>query len=138
MSHSTDLKGRVSAALMAVAGALGLGAPAAQSRPHQGPPPAEWVAYAEKAGADIAGWLAVENDASLRVRTHLYQTGEALVVKVWVDEAGVITRVDFAALAEAGIDADIRSLIEGRTLAPPPEGILLPMRLALEPSVVQA
>lgn len=129
MKFSVNPSVLIAAALVAVSPAAFAQAPAAT----QAQPPAEWIAYAEKAGTDIAGWLKGEDEVTTRVRAYVHQAGGNLVVKLWIDETGQITRIDFTPYADAKINADIRSLIEGRRLAPPPAGIKLPIRLALNP-----
>ncbi len=102
--------------------------------------PTEWVRYAEGATATIAGWLQAEDPAALRLRDYLNRTRPAddqpspsLALKVWVNPAGAIDRIEFTPFAHAETNADLRTLIVGRRLAgPPPEGMLQPIRLAIQ------
>lgn len=103
-------------------------------------PPAEWVAYAERATSTIGSWLQGEDETAQRLRAYLEQTRPApdqssppLVLKVWVDPIGTVSRIDFTPFAHPEPNADLRALIVGRRLAgSPPRDMLLPLRLAVE------
>lgn len=126
--------------LAALLSAIGLASAASSSRaisPEQAP--AEWVAYAETATRAIAGWLSAETPPAPRIRAVLDQGRPTpdqpvppLVLKVWVGRDGAITRVEFASLSDTQADQDLDGLLIGKRLAPPPRGMRLPMRIALQ------
>lgn len=122
-----------------LAAALGLTAPVqAQSLSPEAAPVA-WVAYAEAATEAVSAWLEEENEAASSLRRYLHQTRAAadqptppLVLKLWIDSQGVISLVDFAPFAHAEADAALRSAVDGRRLAPPPSGMIQPLRLSVQ------
>lgn len=126
-------------AALAGAGLVAAGPAAAQST-SPAAAPAEWVAYAERATAVIGTWLQAEDEAGQRLRAYLDlmrpapdQPGPPLVLKVWVDPGGAVSRVDFTPFAHPEPNADLRTLVVGRRLAePPPRDMLLPLRLAVQ------
>ena len=128
--------------LMALGAVLGLGLPVGQAAAAEVAPdqaPAAWVAYAETATQTVTAWLNAETPPAPRVRAILAATRPApdqptppLVVKLWIDGGGTITRVEFAPLADAAADADLRGLLVGRQLGAPPHHMRLPMRIALQ------
>lgn len=127
------------AAALAGAGIASTAPVAAQSvSPAQAP--AEWVAYAETATSTITGLLEADSEVALRLRTYLDATRPApdqptapLVLKVWVNGDGAVSRIDFAPFAHAEPNDDLRSLIVGQSLPGlPPADMLLPMRIAVQ------
>jgi hypothetical protein len=124
----------------ALAAVLGLGfTPAAAGEISADQAPADWVAYAEGATQAITGWLNDPAPPAPRVRARLQvaqpdpdQPVPPLVVKVWTGHDGAITHVEFASLGDVQADADLRALLIGRRLSPPPKHMRLPMRIALE------
>lgn len=124
-----------------LAAALGLAAPVqvrAQSLAPEAAP-AAWVAYAETATQVVTSWLEDESEVASSLRYYLHQTRAAadqptppLVLKLWIDSQGVISRVDFAPFAHAEADAALRSAVDGRRLAPPPSGMIQPLRLSVQ------
>lgn len=122
-------------------------APAAQAQAvDPAAAPAEWVRYAETATAAVTQLLQAESEPATRLRAYLEQTRPApdqktppLILKLWVDGAGRVSKVDFAPFVHPEPNQDLRSLIEGATLAgAPPRDILLPMRIAVELGVPEA
>lgn len=117
--------------------------PAADAR--QVPPsaaPAEWVRYAEIATATLTNWLQVDDAAAAtRLRAYLGQLPAGtdgkpatLIVKLWIERDGRISRVEFPPFADEAANRDLRDLVAGRMLAPPPRRMLLPLRIALQMS----
>lgn len=102
--------------------------------------PVEWVRYAEGATAAVTRLLEANNETALRFRTYLHQTRPAadeatqpLELKIWVDESGVVSRMEFTPFAHAEPGADLRSLVVGQRLpGEPPPGMLLPIRIAVQ------
>ncbi|MFK0298763.1 hypothetical protein ACIQTU_06045 [Brevundimonas sp. NPDC090276] len=122
-----------------LAAAFGFAAPVqAQSLSPEAAPVA-WVAYAEAATQAVTAWLEEDNEAASSFRHYLHQTRPAadrhtppLVLKLWIDAQGRITRIDFAPFAHAETDAALRSAVSGRRLARPPSGMLQPLRLSVQ------
>lgn len=102
--------------------------------------PVEWVRYAESATAAVNAWLQAEDDAAQRLRAYLDATRPApdqptapVVVKLWIDADGTVSRIDFPPFAQTQANADLRGLIVGRRLpGTPPEDMLLPLRIAVQ------
>lgn len=128
-------------AITVLAATLGLGvAPLAVGREITADQaPAAWVAYATDATQTIGGWLNAETPPAPRVRAVLEASRPApdqptppLVVKLWIDEQGMITRAEFPPLSDEQADEDLHVLLVGRRLTPPPRRMRLPMRIALQ------
>ncbi|MCG2841219.1 hypothetical protein L6Q21_09530 [Sandaracinobacter sp. RS1-74] len=102
--------------------------------------PSEWVAYAEGATAAITAWLQAEDEPARRLRAYLDGTRKSpgertapLVLKLWIDRDGTVSRIEFTPFAHAEANADLRSLIVGRKLdGKPPRDMLLPMLIAVQ------
>lgn len=108
--------------------------------------PVEWVSYAEAATAAISGMLESDSETATRFRAYLHQNrpenqpAPPLVLKVWVDDRRVISRMEFTPFAHPEPNADLEKLVVGRPLpGDPPVDMLLPMRIAvqLDPPPVQ-
>jgi hypothetical protein len=119
---------------------LGLGVRPGAAAPILNPEqaPAAWVAYAQGATQAIAGWLNADTPPAPDLKAALEAvrpmddpSAPPLVVKIWVDKAGAISRIDFASLGDAEADQGLRSLLLGRPLGSPPKGMRLPMGIAL-------
>lgn len=133
---------RIRRAVSALAALLSVGGSAASTTAAEITPdqaPAAWVAYAEGATKTITGWLSAETPPAPRVRAVLEATRPApdqptppLVVRIWVHRDGAISRVEFPPLADAQADQDLRALLIGHRLEPPPAHMRLPMRLGLQ------
>ncbi|MGH7019801.1 MAG: hypothetical protein ACREEY_07980 [Brevundimonas sp.] len=124
-----------------LAAALGIAAPVQAQTQSLSPEaaPAEWVAYAETATVTVTAWLEEESEAASNLRGYLNQTRSAadqatppLVLKLWIDAQGVISRIDFASFAHNDADAALRSVVDGRRLDRPPAGMLQPLRLSVQ------
>lgn len=102
--------------------------------------PAEWVRYATGATAVVTAWLQADTETAQRLRTYLDATRPApdqptapLVIKLWIDADGTVSRIDHAPFAHAEANADMRALVMGQRLpAAPPKDMLLPLRVAVQ------
>lgn len=136
--------GRMAKLIQGIATLLGVGtapvAPAAAQSVSPSTAPAEWVAYAENATVVVAGWLQAEDARAQRLRAYLDnmritpdQLPPALLLKLWIDTGGEVSRIDFAPFAHPEPNADLRAIVLGRRLpCPPPRGMLLPIRLSIQ------
>ncbi|WP_165186693.1 hypothetical protein [Caulobacter soli] len=110
--------------------------------------PAAWVAYANLVNQAITSQLGGFDPAATRLRDYLDEIPGAtpegrvqLPLRVWIDGAGVITRIDFALFAHPEPNADLQALLVGHRLPQvPPKAMLLPIRLmiGLEPAPADA
>jgi hypothetical protein len=111
--------------------------------------PADWVAYAESTTLSVTEWLQASSEPATRLRAYLDatrpgpdQASPPLMLKLWIDGKGVVSRVEFPPFAEPEPNADLRDLIIGRRLgAAPPKHMLLPLRIAVQldaPAMVSA
>lgn len=106
--------------------------------PEQAPP--EWVRYATGATATVTAWLQAENETAGRLRAYLGATRPApdqptapIVIKLWIDGDGTVSRIDHPPFAHAQANADLRALIVGQRLpSAPPKDMLLPLRIAVQ------
>lgn len=128
-----------------LASTFGLGtataaSPIAAQSVSPGQAPAEWVAYASYATATITKWLEADNDAATRVRAYLDATRLSpdqptapLLVKLWIDKDGAVSRIDHAPFTHPEANADLGALIRGQRLdVSPPENMLLPLRILIQ------
>lgn len=130
------------ASAVAGAGAVDPVAPAAaQSLNYRKPgavPPA-WQHYAQLIQHRIGEWMA-EDDEVVR-RFHVYLENrvinepdppDTLVIRIWVTEAGKVSRAEFKPLADAQASADLRTILERGSIgeAPPPD-MLQPLHLKI-------
>jgi len=119
--------------------ALGFAAPVQAQSLTPEVAPAAWVAYAETATRIVTTWLEKDGEAASSLRRHLHQMRPAddqpappLVIKLWIDPQGVISRIDFAPFTLDEVDAVLRSTIDGRQLGRPPLDMLQPLRISVE------
>lgn len=99
--------------------------------------PQAWVTYGETATQILTDRLNADTAIARRVRHALPGAdGESdprsVVVKVWVDHKGVVSRIAFPSIGDAASDADMRALMLGIPLSTPPKRIRLPIQLALQ------
>lgn len=102
--------------------------------------PAEWLRYAEIATRTITGWLEAESEAGVRLRAYLDATRPSpdqptapLLLRIWIDGEGRVSRIEHTPFAHAEANADMRGLIAGRSLpATPPRDMLLPLRILIQ------
>lgn len=128
---------RLLAGLLAFAGAPAFAQSSKPVSPQEAPQ--AWVAYAETATRTIAGWLSVDAPPAPRIRAVLDaarpapdQPAPPLVLKLWIGRDGTITRAEFPSLSDAQADQDLHALLTSKRLAPPPTGMRLPLRIALQ------
>ncbi|MNI54370.1 hypothetical protein D3C73_1092620 [compost metagenome] len=127
----------------AIATVLGFSTPVETQAQTQAPrltpqaAPEAWVVYAETATAAVTAWL--EEDVASSVRLHLDQMrlepdqpSLPLELKLWIDDEGRVSRIGFTPFDQPQVDEDIRTVIMGRRLAPPPHGMLQPLRLEIQ------
>ncbi|MET4896568.1 hypothetical protein RN629_05255 [Sphingomonadaceae bacterium jetA1] len=108
--------------------------------------PVEWVHYAQGATAVVMRLLKADNEVAVRLRAYLDQTRPApgeptapLVLKLWIDRDGAVSRVDFTPFVHPEPNADLRSLIVGQKLdGAPPRNMLLPLRIAVQLAAASA
>jgi len=135
------------ASALGLSTALAASPAAAQSlSPEQAP--AEWVRYAEYATKTITTWLEAPSEAAIRLRAYLDATRSApdqptapLMLKIWIDKDGTVSRIEHAPFAHDEANADLRALIVGGELdVSPPEDMLLPLRILVQlpPAPAQA
>lgn len=102
--------------------------------------PAAWVAYAGRVNAKVTAWLTGSEDAAVRLKASIDasrpsadRSSAPLVLRLWIDRKGTITRVDFTPFENEQANTDLRSLVVGRTIgAVPPKGMLQPIVLTIE------
>ncbi|PKP92977.1 MAG: hypothetical protein CVT77_06995 [Alphaproteobacteria bacterium HGW-Alphaproteobacteria-16] len=102
--------------------------------------PAEWVRYAGYATKTITTWLEAQSEAAVRLRTYLDATRSApdqptapLMLKIWIDKDGKVSRIEHTPFAHDEANADLRALIVGGELdVSPPAGMLLPLRILVQ------
>ncbi|MEP9359956.1 hypothetical protein [Sphingomonas sp. KR3-1] len=132
--------------LLPIAAGLGLAsAPAAAPAPAQAVTgqavPESWRAYAERVTEKVTARLSDGQDpAALRLRAAMRtlpdRQGEAspgLVLRIWIDASGHITRVECPTFAAAPAGDDLRALLLGMALdQEPPANMRLPLRLSIQ------
>jgi hypothetical protein len=101
--------------------------------------PRTWVVYAQKSTQTITAWLNGDAAPGPRLRetilTQASQQGQApqpLLLSLWIGKDGAVTRVEFQPLGDDQADKDLRTLLLGHRLTPPPKNILMPMRLKIQ------
>ncbi len=129
---------RLLASLLALLGGPAV-SQAVDSMSSGGQAPPAWVAYAQEATRTVIGWLNADESPASGIRAVLEQTRPApdqptppLVVRIWVDPSGAITRVEFPPLSDAQATQDLRALLTSHRLEAPPQGMRQPMRLGLQ------
>ncbi|WP_447725918.1 hypothetical protein [Sphingomonas koreensis] len=100
--------------------------------------PAAWVRYAEASTSTISAWLQEDGEAPARLRACLDEAridrGGPIEIQIslWLKPDGRIERLRFPALAHAQANAELQNAILNRNLGTPPQGMLLPMRIAVQ------
>ncbi len=102
--------------------------------------PAAWVVYAERVNAQVTAKLGSDDEVAVRLRTYvdgLRSAPEAappsVALRLWLTPAGVVERIAFAPFAEPSANTDLETLLVGMAVgAPPPQGMLQPLRLAID------
>jgi hypothetical protein len=141
MSRRASPFSRLARWLATLAGAgIAATAPVAAQSVSPSAAPVEWVRYAESVTAEINRWLEADSETATRLRAYLDATRPApdqptapLMLKVWIDGNGTISRIDFPPFAHAEANANLRALLVGQRLpAAPPRDMLLPLRIAVQ------
>jgi hypothetical protein len=131
----------VASALAAVCVLLTGARPGAAAEPPKTaePVPPAWIAYAQDVTRSLTAWLSSAEEPAPRLRAYLNKMRQAgqpvptLRVKVWIDEHGVISRIDFPPFVHEQANDDLRALLVQRTLpAAPPKDLRQPLRLELQ------
>ncbi len=127
-----DRFGRLIAATFALAGFAGLAD--AKAIPPEAAP-AEWVDYARQATGTITAWLNAGDPNATAFRAMIDGNADApdvaLIVRIWVDRNGALTRVEGGAAIDPAVMSGLNTFLVGRRLAAPPRHMRLPMRIAL-------
>lgn len=138
--------------IVRAAGVLGVGLttaagnPAVAQAPAQ-PVPQHWISYAQMTGNQFQAWLSDPESETVQrlhawMQERMLQEGPVappppLIVRVWVDGAGKVERLEFASLGQPQADEDLRALLIAQPLSePPPPDMRQPMVLQLELSFV--
>lgn len=136
-----SLAGRIGRWAAALVGAgLASTAPVAAQSVSPSAAPAEWVAYAEATTARVTGWLQADGEPAARLRAYLDASRPApdqptapLVLKIWVDGEGTVSRIDYPPFAHNAANADLRAIIVGQRLSSaPPKNMVLPLRIGIQ------
>lgn len=102
--------------------------------------PVEWVRYATSATEAVTQLLQAESETAARLRAYLEGTRTApeqptapLLIKIWVEKEGRISRIDHSPFAHPEPNADLRELLVGAALpGTPPADMLLPLRILIQ------
>ncbi|AJK50024.1 hypothetical protein BGL_2c19600 [Burkholderia plantarii] len=136
-------RGMAVAAWLAVAGLLASVAPVV-AHAQQTAAPAAWVSYAQQVGQQFQTALATGGDTAARIEqtlgdrvgtasgTDAAAALPAVALRAWIGDDGAVTRLEFESLGDAQADASLRRLLTGVRLAPPPAGMLQPLRVRLQ------
>ncbi|WEK02136.1 MAG: hypothetical protein P0Y59_10805 [Candidatus Sphingomonas phytovorans] len=127
----------LTAALCLLSGAAHAGQPRTIA---PGAAPQAWLAYAQTVSDAVHTRLTGDDPAAVRLRDYMNQLpggadaeGAALRIAFWIDGKGRITRIDHALFAQTQPNDDLQTLLVGIELpAPPPKGMLLPLRLGVQ------
>lgn len=129
--------------MAAAAAVLGLSIPVSAALAQQVSPetaPREWVAYAETVNGKLTEWLRSEDAAAVRLRAYVDsmrpgadKSSPPIVLQLWINTSGVVTRVEFPPFVDDTLNSDLRGLLVGGDVGVrPPRGMLLPLRLAVQ------
>lgn len=94
--------------------------------------PSSWIAYSELVGRQLQVWFGADNDPARRLRAYLEQQGRPgpLLVRLWFDRDGHITRLEADGLGDTRADRDLRRLWTRQPVSePPPPGMAQPLML---------
>ncbi len=112
---------------------------AAAQTAHPGPrtPPA-WTAYAEQLQAVLPTWFVEgQSEAAQRLRAYVASASDPalplapVVVRLWVDAQGVVSRIEVSEGLPAEAAAALRASVLQRRLPPPPARLPMPIRMRL-------
>lgn len=101
--------------------------------------PAAWNTFAGELRSNAEALLRSDDEGARRFQGSLEkwrasaadETPQSITVSMWVGVDGRIERVAFAALSDAGTDADLKTLLARVAAGTPPPGMLQPVRLKL-------
>lgn len=103
--------------------------------------PQPWVSYAQLVARQFQVWLEAKDDAAdqfhqLLEERILHAGGDAsppmIVVRVWIDADGAVSKVAFDSLGDAKADALLSQLLTTHPMAePPPPDMRQPLRIRL-------
>lgn len=135
-----SLASRLIAALGLASGASAMAAPSTAQvegmvAPSQAP--AAWVAYAETVAETVSTWLETDNQPATAARAYIgareASPDEPLIVKIWIDPEGRLSRLDVSSQKDAAATPLMREALIGRILtnAPPPE-MRQPLHISLD------
>ncbi len=127
-------------AVLVGAGLASTAPAAAQGVTNPDQAPVAWIRYATSATETVTTLLQAESEAAVRLRAYLDATRPApdqptapLLIKVWVEKDGRISRIDHAAFAHSEPNADLRALLVGAALpGAPPADMRLPLRILVQ------
>jgi hypothetical protein len=103
--------------------------------------PASWRSYAELVGRQFQAWLMGDDEEAYRLHKFLEDQliskrdvpPPPLLVKVWIDHEGQVSRLDFSSLGGDQADADLRHLLTAQPLSePPPSDMGQPLTIRLK------
>lgn len=102
--------------------------------------PTPWKRYAQLVEYDIQDRLGSDDPAAYRLHVFLENRilnapqdtppeGSA-IISLWIDQNGIVTKVEFASLGDGQADKDLYALLTGQRLSEvPPADMLMPLRL---------
>lgn len=111
-------------------------APSADFRDMAKAPPS-WGQFAKLVRYRFEEWIGADDTTAMRLRAYLKIHRNApdgppqtLIVKAWINPDGTVERVSFPALADAGANKDLQTILKRGNIgeAPPPE-LLQPINL---------
>lgn len=102
--------------------------------------PSSWIAYAGVTTRAVTARLQGQDEAAVRLRAYLDATRPTpdaatppILLKLWIDPAGVVTRIEVPPFAHAQPGEDMRTLILGLHIAgKPPKGMIQPLRIMVQ------
>ena len=109
----------------------------ATAHPRPATPPA-WTAYAGQLQQLLPGWFAEgDSESAQRLRAYIASASQQasplapVVVHLWVDSQGTVSRIDVSGGLAAQASADLRASVLHRQLPPPPARLPMPIRMRL-------
>lgn len=105
------------------------------------PAPAAWIDYAQTLGERLRARLAQADDPAAarlhgflndQVVRHPRHDPPRVILRVWLDRAGQVSRARFDLLGDSRADGDLRSLVLGLAVGnPPPPDMPQPVALRI-------
>lgn len=102
--------------------------------------PASWQSYAGLVVHQFQAWLMADDEAAYRLHRFLEdrtlsaadEPAGPLLIRVWIDPEGQVSRLDFPSLGQAQADSDLRRILTVSPLSePPPPDMRQPLTLRL-------